>query len=76
MFNEPNFDKIPNFSISDDARDLITKMLTKSKKSRITIFEVKQHCFFKDFDFEALTTFKIKPPIIPATVIYVYLFQD
>mgnify|MGYP004445108383 CR=1 FL=1 len=48
---------------SDELKDLLTKMLNKNPKNRITIEEMKNHDFFKDINWNDLANKKIKPPI-------------
>ena len=55
--------------ISDNAKDLIKKLLIKDQDMRLGAeggFEtIKNHPFFKGFDFKALEEKKIEPPFIP-----------
>lgn len=55
--------------ISDNARDLLSKMLAKDKSERLgynnDLKEIKQHPFFKSIDWNLLDQRKIAPPFIP-----------
>jgi len=55
--------------VSDDAKDLIKKLLVKDQDLRLGSnggFEaIKNHPFFKGFDFKALEEKKMKAPFIP-----------
>ena len=55
--------------ISDNAKDLIKKLLIKDQDLRLGAeggFEtIKNHSFFKGFDFKALEEKKIEAPYIP-----------
>ena len=55
--------------ISESAEDLITKLLIKDQDLRLGAeggFEtIKNHSFFKGFDFKALEEKKLKAPFIP-----------
>ena len=55
--------------ISDEARDLLIKLLVKNQKERLGIKggfeEIKQHPFFKDVDFKSLEEKKIEAPFKP-----------
>ena len=56
-------------SISDDAKDLITKLLDKNPSKRFGknsgFKEIKEHPFFKGIDFDEILNKKIKAPFIP-----------
>ncbi len=63
MFGDPDFNR-KDVKIPSDLRDLITKMLDKNGKTRIKISEVKNHPYFKDFDFDKLLKKEIDVPDI------------
>ena len=55
-----------NDSKSENFNQLICNLLEKNQKNRISSFKViKNQKFFKNFDFEALNKFMIKPNFIP-----------
>ena len=58
-----------NIKISDNAKDIIQKLLIKNQDLRLGSeggFEsIKKHSFFKGFDFKALEEKKIRAPFIP-----------
>lgn len=62
-FNDPNFAINKNVVISDLSIDLISKLLCKNPKKRITIRDVKKHELFKDFNFEKLMAYELEAPI-------------
>ena len=55
--------------MSDDARDLISKLLEKNPKERIGyeggIEEIIAHPWFKDIDIDMLLNKQLDPPFIP-----------
>jgi tRNA A-37 threonylcarbamoyl transferase component Bud32 len=55
--------------VSDDAKDLIKKLLVKNQDLRLGceggFEEIKKHSFFKGFDFKALEEKKLEAPFIP-----------
>ena len=57
------------FNVSDDAKDLLRKLLIKKQNERFGINggfeEIKKHPFFKDIDFKALEEKKIDAPFKP-----------
>ena len=57
------------FKVSDDAKDLLVKLLEKNQKERFGINggfeEIKKHPFFKGMDFKALEEKKIEAPFKP-----------
>jgi len=54
---------------SEDAMDLLEKLLIKDPEQRLTDTKVmKQHPFFKDIDWDLLYQKKIKPPYVPDVV--------
>ena len=58
-----------NIQISYEAKDLIKKLLIKNQDLRLGsnqgFIDIKEHSFFKGFDFKALEEKKIKAPFIP-----------
>ena len=56
-------------SLSDDAKDIIKKLLEKDPKKRLGsskgIEEIKSHPFFASIDFDMIVQKKIKAPFIP-----------
>ena len=56
-------------SVSDEARDLISRLLEKDRKQRLgqknDVEEVLGHPFFKDVDREKLLSKQIEPPFKP-----------
>lgn len=68
IFNQPDFNK-NNIKIEDVTKDLILKLLEKNPLNRIKIPDIKNHDFFKGFNFEDLYDLKIKPPFEPSKVI-------
>ncbi|GAN01721.1 Ser/Thr protein kinase [Mucor ambiguus] len=60
------FDAI--MKVSDEAKDLLSRLLCKSKDKRLTnVTEIKSHAFFKDVNWNALRT-SAAPPFIPSIV--------
>ena len=56
----------PKFVKDNDFINLMTKMLTKDIKKRVFKFDqISSHNWFKDFSFDDLISFNIKPPHIP-----------
>ena len=57
------------FVVSDEAKDLLSKLLIKNQKERFGINggfdEIKKHPFFKGMDFKALEEKKIEAPFKP-----------
>ena len=57
------------FDVSDEAKDLLCKLLIKNQKERFGINggfeEIKKHPFFKGMDFKALEEKKIEAPFKP-----------
>jgi len=55
--------------MSDDAKDLITKLLIKNPKDRLgsegDVEEVLKHPWFSDIDFEKLLNKQLVPDFIP-----------
>ena len=64
---ELKFPKSQN--ISENAKDLIKKLLNKNYEERLGykdgFEEIKNHLFFKDFDFDALLNKKMESPYKP-----------
>jgi hypothetical protein len=59
--NEFDAEKFENFN------NLIKMLLNKNPKQRLNNFKnVKNHCFFKDFNFDDVLNFKMKSVFIPA----------
>ena len=56
-------------NLSEDAKDIIIKLLEKNPKKRLGfikgIDEIKNHPFFKKIDFDDIEKRKIKAPFIP-----------
>ena len=58
---------------SEDFNHLITCLLEKNQKNRISSFKaIKNHKFFQGFDFESLMKFMIKPSYIPKETVRKY----
>lgn len=56
----------PDIHISDQVKDLLTKLLSKSKQDRLKDpSRIKAHPFFKDVDWDTLHTTAV-PPFIPS----------
>jgi serine/threonine protein kinase len=52
--------------LSDEALDLLAKLLEKNPNTRLSsIKELKSHPFFKQIDWKKLKRKQIKPPYIP-----------
>lgn len=55
-------------SISDEAKDLLEKLLVKDPAKRLGqkgLDEIKEHPFFSGLDFDLVETKKVKPPFVP-----------
>jgi len=52
-------------AVSDDARDMIRRLLERDPAKRITSAQLKAHPFFESIDWEKLERKEIKPPFIP-----------
>jgi len=65
IFNEADFFKNSASKMSNDAKDLIKKLLDKNQKTRIQLDKIKEHKFFDLFDFKSVLERKIKPEFIP-----------
>ena len=59
----------PKHNFSEECKDLITKLLIKYPPDRLGAIndaeEIKQHPWFKDFDFKKLVSNKLIAPFIP-----------
>lgn len=56
----------PDFVKDNDYRNLMTKMLTKDINKRLCKFDqIASHNWFKDFSFDELISFNMKPPYLP-----------
>lgn len=60
----------PNFS--DNAKDLLQKMLKKKAEDRISPAEIKLHPFFNGINFDMLLQLQIIPPFKP-TIVMIFL---
>ena len=63
-----NEDKPRNYKVSDDAKNLILKLLEKDSGTRLGrkgLDEIKKHQFFSGINFEDLEKKKIKTPFKP-----------
>lgn len=54
--------------VSDDAKDLISKLLKKNPKERLKIAALKSHVFFNEINFNDIINMKIEPPFKPDIV--------
>ena len=73
IFNDIDFNPVVrsslnNTTITEDAKDLIQKLLKKNPKERMKIVAVKEHPFFKEINFTDLLALKMEPPFKPNTV--------
>ena len=59
---EPNY-----YSMSKEAQDLISNLLNKNPSSRFEFKDIKDHVFFKNFNWEGVKNKKIQAPWIPET---------
>ncbi|MCQ2815806.1 MAG: serine/threonine-protein kinase [archaeon] len=64
IFNSIDF-SFDNIEISENAKDLIGKMLEKNYKKRIGLQEIKKHPFFSDISFEQIFLQSADSPIVP-----------
>jgi serine/threonine protein kinase len=63
MFSEPDYSKYEK--VTFECKDLITKLLDKNSKTRISIKDVKEHSYFNGIDFDQFYRKEIKPIFIP-----------
>ncbi len=70
IFNEPDFTKSLSVKISNEAKDLILRLLDKNQKNRIKIEQVLSHKFFEEIDFKAIFDYKQPAPFIPDSVYF------
>jgi serum/glucocorticoid-regulated kinase 2 len=60
------------FTVSAEAKDLISKMLEKDRRKRLgkknDVQEILSHPFFKDLDIEKLKKKELVAPYIPKTI--------
>ena len=67
IFNEVDVNKYKNqVNLSDEAKDLISSLLNKNAKERISISSVKEHAFFSGISFEDIYNRKMEPPFYPS----------
>ena len=52
-------------NLNSSARDLVKLLLTDDPDSRLELSKIKQHTFFRGFDWEKLKKRGITPPFIP-----------
>jgi len=62
-------------TISNEAKDLILKLLDKNQKNRIKIPEIKSHPFFNGFSFDKLFNYELEAPFKPDLVQYKNIFN-
>lgn len=61
--------KFPRRGVSDNAKDLLTKLLRPQPSSRLGaggVHEIQEHPFFQDIDWKALADRKMTPPFKPS----------
>ena len=68
IFPDPVRHKIP---MSDALKDLISRLLERDQDKRLgcqgrDFQEIREHAFFKDFDFDALESKQMESPYLPA----------
>ena len=60
------------FSVSPEAKDLLSKLLEKDRRKRIgkegDVQEILSHPFFADIDIEKLSKKEIEPPFKPQVI--------
>ena len=56
-------------TVSNEAKDLIVKLLDKNQKNRIKIIEIKAHPFYNGFSFDKLLNYELEAPFKPDLVI-------
>jgi serine/threonine protein kinase len=54
--------------ISQEAKDLLLKLLDKNPKTRLKVGQIKQHKFFENYDFEGVYYKKLEAPFKPDMV--------
>ncbi|KAL5525027.1 SCH9_2 [Sanghuangporus sanghuang] len=63
--------KFPKNVLSTDAKQFVKGLLTRNPKQRLgaqrDTEELKEHAFFKSFDWEALAEKRVTPPFLPST---------
>ncbi len=74
IFNDPDLNKFVKLSVSNEAKDLILKLLDKNQKNRIKIPEIKAHPFFNGFSFEKLLNYELEAPFKPDLVMLMFIF--
>jgi len=62
VYQEPSFRGI---NISDDAQDLLKRLLKKDPKERIKPHEIPSHPWFKNLNFEDIMNLRVDPPFKP-----------
>jgi len=60
--------KLHNIQISNDAIDLLEKILHKNPKKRLKINQVKTQKFFEEIDYDKLMRYEIEAPFVPNIV--------
>jgi len=68
IFNEPEFNRSPNIALPNEVKDFICKLLEKNPKNRIKITQVKEHEFWKNFNWDEILSFKADPPFLPDSI--------
>ncbi|KAL4484301.1 hypothetical protein ABPG72_006412 [Tetrahymena utriculariae] len=56
-----------HIKISNECKDIITKILQKDPEKRLTLQQAKMHPWFRDMDWEKLAKKQIPSPYIPCT---------
>ncbi len=62
--------------LSDEAKDLISRMLQKKVKERITPSQIQSHKFFANIDFDRIYKKQISPPFVPNLVLMIINFKS
>lgn len=73
IFNHPDVNKFTKLNVSNEAKDLLLKLLDKNQKNRIKINEIKAHPFYFGFDFEKLYNYEIVAPFKPDLVRIIFI---